>query len=40
MLFSAQDVIIDKFLLDKKEFEGVEYEDIDVINSVTCIDCM
>ncbi len=31
MLFSAQDVIIDKFLLDKKEFEGVEYEDIDVI---------
>ena len=25
MLFSAQDVIIDKFLLDKKEFEGVEY---------------
>ena len=31
MLFSAQDVIIDKFLLDSKEFEGVEDEDRSVI---------
>ena len=31
MLFSAQDVIIDKFLLDSKEFEGVEDEDISII---------
>lgn len=31
LLFSAQDVIIDKFLLDSKEFEGVEDEDRSVI---------
>ena len=31
MLFSAQDVIIDKFLLDSKEFEGVEDEDRSII---------
>ena len=31
MLFSAQDVIIDKFLLDSKEFDGVEEEDRSVI---------
>ncbi len=31
LLFSAQDVIIDKFLLDSKEFEGVEDEGRSVI---------
>lgn len=31
LLFSAQDIIIDKFLLDSKEFEGVEDEDRSVI---------
>lgn len=31
MLFSPQDVIIDKFLLDSKEFEGVEDEDRSII---------
>ena len=31
LLFSAQDVIIDKFLLDSKEFDGVEDEDRSVI---------
>lgn len=31
LLFSAQDVIIGKFLLDSKEFEGVEDEDRSVI---------
>lgn len=31
LLFSAQDVIIDKFFLDSKEFEGVEDEDRSVI---------
>ena len=31
LLFSAQDVIIDKFLLGSKEFEGVEDEDRNVI---------
>lgn len=31
LLFSAQDVIIDKFLLDSKEFEGVEDEERSVI---------
>ena len=31
MLFSAQDVIIDKFLLDSKEFDGVEDEDRSII---------
>lgn len=31
LLFSPQDVMINKFLLDKKEFEGTEIEDIELI---------
>lgn len=31
LLFSPQDVMINKFLLDKKEFEGTEMEDIELI---------
>ena len=31
LLFSAQDIIIDKFLIDNKEFEGVDAADKDVI---------
>lgn len=31
LLFSAKDVMIHKFLLDKKEFEGVALEDIELI---------
>ncbi len=31
LLFSAQDVMIDKFLLGKKEFEGMGAEDIDLV---------
>jgi ATP-dependent DNA helicase RecQ len=31
LLFSTQDIMINKFLLDKKEFEGVDEEDIDII---------
>ncbi len=31
LLFSAQDIMIGKFLLDKKEFEGTDIEDIEFI---------
>lgn len=31
LLFSAQDVMIDKFLLEKKEFEGMDAEDIELV---------
>ena len=31
LLFSAKDVMINKFLLDKKEFEGTDAEDIELI---------
>lgn len=31
LLFSPQDVMINKFLLDKKEFEGAEIEDIELM---------
>lgn len=31
LLFSAQDVMINKFLLDRKEFEGMDSADIDLI---------
>lgn len=31
LLFSPQDVMINKFLLDKKEFEGTEIEDIELM---------
>ncbi|MCM1128106.1 MAG: DNA helicase RecQ [Lachnospiraceae bacterium] len=31
LLFSAQDVMINKFLLDKKEFEGMDSADIELI---------
>ncbi len=31
LLFSAKDVMIDKFLLEKKEFDGVNDDDIDLI---------
>lgn len=31
LLFSPRDVMINKFLLDKKEFEGVEIDDIELI---------
>ena len=31
LLFSVQDIMIEKFLLDKKEFEGVDSEDIEFI---------
>ncbi|SHN64558.1 ATP-dependent DNA helicase RecQ [Butyrivibrio hungatei DSM 14810] len=31
LLFSPQDIIIDKFLLDKKDYSGVDEEDIDTL---------
>jgi len=31
LLFSAQDIMINKFLLDHKEFQDISYEDIDLI---------
>ncbi len=31
LLFSAQDVMIDKFLLAKKEFEGMDLDDIELV---------
>jgi ATP-dependent DNA helicase RecQ len=31
LLFSAQDIMIDKFLLDHKDFTGVPYEDVELI---------
>ncbi len=31
LLFSVQDVMIDKFLLEKKEFEGMDAEDIELV---------
>ncbi|MCM1467790.1 MAG: DNA helicase RecQ [Alistipes sp.] len=31
LLFSPQDVMIDRFLLDKKEFEGTETEDLEAV---------
>ena len=31
LLFAAKDVIINKFLLDKKVFEGTDADDIDLI---------
>ena len=31
LLFSAQDIIINKFLLEKKDFSGLEYEDAELI---------
>ena len=31
LLFSAQDIMINKFLLDKKDFTDIPYEDIDLI---------
>lgn len=31
LLFSAQDVMINKFLLEQKSFEGVDFSDIDII---------
>lgn len=31
LLFSAQDVMINKFLLDKKEFEGMDLTDIELV---------
>lgn len=31
LLFSAQDVMIDKFLLEKKEFEGMDMDDIELV---------
>ena len=31
LLFSAQDVMINKYLLEKKDFSGMEYEDMELI---------
>lgn len=31
LLFSAQDVMIDKYLLEKKEFEGMDIDDIELV---------
>lgn len=31
LLFSAQDVVIDKFLLDRKEFEGMDAADVELV---------
>ena len=39
LLFSAQDVIINKFLLDKKDFAEMDDEEADFCASATCSAC-